>query len=280
MSAQYSAKWDSLLATEPAMDVHRANGLGPVVLICEHASAAVPAIFANLGLMPEDLQRHIGWDIGASALALQLSDALDAPLILARQSRLLMDLNRDPQAPDSIPAHSDGTPIPGNQQIDSHERELRRRWLYEPFHAAIDQVLQARLLRGQPTAVLSIHSFTRSLNDYARPWQMGVLSDQDRRLADALLSGLRTNPEHCVGDNQPYAPQQGVYHTVARHGQNHGLLCAMIEIRNDQLAAVSAVQQWRDTLLNALHGALALLWNTEFTGPGRSGVGVTLGARR
>ncbi len=277
MSAQHSATWESL-AREPAVYVHRANAKGPVVLICEHASPNVPAAFANLGVAPHDLLRHIGWDIGAGALALQLSEALDTPLIEAGQSRLLMDLNRDPQDADSIPNISDGIPIPGNMNLGAEQRDLRRRWLYEPFHAAIDEVLQARIHRQQPTAVLSIHSFTPELNGHARPWHIGVLSDHDRRLAEALLTELRSG-EFCVGDNEPYAPNQGVYHSVARHAQKRGLLCAMIEVRNDQLAAASAVQHWCETLVRAIAGALRHTEAEVNTRSERSGLGPALGAR-
>lgn len=266
-------------AIEPAFAVHRGSGAGPLLLVCEHASWQVPARYQNLGLSPEELQRHIGWDLGACALAKALADALDSPLVYATQSRLLLDLNRDPAAADSIPAESDGTPIPGNQQIGEDERAARRHCLYEPFHAAIDHLLQARKAQGQVIAVVSVHSFTPVMAGVARPWHVGVLSDRDRRLADALIAQLAASGDWCVGDNQPYAPADGVYHSMARHGQDHGLLCAMLEVRNDLLGDALGVQRWCDTLAGALRQAISCCDPVQ-SGGGASGIGAMSGGKR
>jgi len=274
-----TAQRDTLRAIEPAFAVHRANGSGPLLLVCEHASWHVPARYNNLGLSADELQRHIGWDLGACALARALADALDSPLVLATQSRLLLDLNRDPAAADSIPAESDGTSIPGNQQLGDDERAKRRGWLYEPFHAAIDNLLRTRMAQGQVTAVVSIHSFTPTMSGFARPWQVGVLSDRDRRLADALIAELVASGEWCVGDNQPYAPADGVYHSMARHGQDHGLLCAMLEVRNDLLGDDVGVQRWCDTLARALNKAISRIDSVQ-SGSGASGISTKSGGRR
>lgn len=274
-----TAQRDALRAIEPAFAVHRASGAGELLLVCEHASWHVPARYNNLGLSADELQRHIGWDLGACALAKALADALDSPLVHATQTRLLLDLNRDPAASDSIPSESDGIAIPGNQQLSDDERAARRSWLYEPFHAAVDNLLRARMAQGQVTAVVSIHSFTPTMSGYARPWQVGVLSDRDRRLADALIAELRASGDWCVGDNQPYAPADGVYHSVARHGQDHGLLCAMLEVRNDLLADETGVQGWRDTLARALSKAISRCDSVP-SGSGAFGISATSGGRR
>ena len=42
------------------------------------------------------------------------------------------------------------------------ERLRRRQWLYEPFHTMLDSVLDERLAADRPTALVSIHSFTRA----------------------------------------------------------------------------------------------------------------------
>jgi len=274
-----TAERDTLRAIEPAFTVYRASGCGPLLLVCEHASFHVPARYRHLGLSPEALQRHIGWDLGACALARALADTLDSPLVHATQSRLLLDLNRDPTAADSIPCESDGTSIPGNLQLSDDERAARRRWLYEPFHAAIEHQLRTRMAQGRLTAVVSIHSFTPVLAGFSRPWHVGVLSDRDRRLADALIAEFCASGEWCVGDNQPYAPADGVYHSIKRHGQDHGLLCAMLEVRNDLLADDSAVQRWCDTLARALTQAISRCDAVQ-AGSGASGVGAKSGGRR
>lgn len=227
-----------------------------MLLLCEHASNYIPAEFDGLGLPASALQRHIAWDIGALGLARHLSALLDVPLAHATYSRLLLDLNRDVSAVDSIVEHSEDTAIPGNVGLANPERQLRQHGLYEPFHQDVDALINARLDDGLHTAVVSLHSFTPRYHDVTRPWHVGIIAQHDRLLADALLATLRTEPGLVVGDNQPYGPQDGVFHSVGRHGQARGLPCAMIEVRNDLLADDTAQRQWAERLQHALLQAL------------------------
>lgn len=228
------------------------DGQSCFVLICEHASNYIPTSYARLGLTVDDLQRHIAWDIGALALSEQLSSVLDAPLIAATHSRLLLDLNRDPRAADSIVVRSEDTPIPGNTGISMSEKQRRVDWLYTPFHAAIETLIDARLAAAIPTVVISVHSFTPVYRGCIRPWHAGVISQRDRRLADSLLKVLQRNRELVIGDNQPYAPNDGVYHSIERHGERRGLLCAMLEIRNDLITHDAGQRQWAVRLASDL----------------------------
>jgi len=252
----------ALRTAYPAFVVEQAGHNGPLLLLCEHASAHVPSIYDGLGLSDDERHRHIGWDIGALALAQGLASALASPLVYATQSRLLMDLNRDPAASDAMPACSDQLQIPGNVAVSNIERVRRQQWLYEPFHEAVDALRASRSGRGLATAVVSVHSFTPQMSGHVRPWHVGILSDQDRRLADALLDVLRSQPNLCVGDNLPYAPQQGVYHSVDRHGQKHGLLNVMIEVRNDLLGDDAGIRHWTQILSDAIRVACSQLGMT------------------
>ena len=227
-----------------------------MLLLCEHASNFIPGHFRALGLTTTELQRHIAWDIGALGLARQLSALLDAPLAHATYSRLLLDLNRDVSATDSIVEHSEDTAVPGNIGLTASERQLRQHALYEPFHHGIDELINRRLKDGLATSVVSLHSFTPVYNAIMRPWHVGVIAQDDRFLADAMLTSLRTEPGLVVGDNQPYGPQDGVFHSVGRHGQARGLPCAMVEVRNDLLADDASQRQWAERLQRALLHAL------------------------
>ena len=224
--------------------VHNRRGRGGVVLVCEHASNHIPPDFRDLGLGAADLARHIAWDIGAFAVAERLSVLLDAPLVSATHSRLLIDLNRDPAAPDSIVAHSEDTAIPGNLDLAPGERQRRRQWLYQPFHAALDALLDERAALAWPTALVSIHSFTPSYLGRTRPWHAGLIFRDDRRLSDRLLAALGRDRELNLGVNEPYGPGDGVYHTIGRHGEGRGLPCAMLEVRQDQIAEVAGQARW------------------------------------
>lgn len=242
----------------PGVALHRPNATAPLVLVCEHASAAMPARYAGLGLPAHQIRRHIGWDIGALPVAMLLADALDAPLVHATQSRLLMDMNRDPRAHDAIVAVSEDTPIPGNQQLDAAEREYRRQWLYEPFHRTLAAELDRATLKGPAPALVSIHTFTPVYRGVSRPWQLGVLYASERRLADRLLPRLQADVSLCVGDNQPYAPTDGVCHTMDLHATPRALQCLMLEIRNDLVSDPAGQRQWAARLELELRWLLGL----------------------
>jgi predicted N-formylglutamate amidohydrolase len=227
-----------------------------VLLVCEHASRFIPDAFRGLGLDEGHLGRHIAWDLGALELARELSALLDAPLVHATYSRLLLDLNRPTEAIDSIVLESEGTPIPGNAGLDATQREHRRLRIYEPFHAELDALVDQRLAGGLATVVVSIHSFTPRYHGVERPWHVGVISRRDRQLAEGLLAALSSDAGLCVGDNLPYGAQDGVYHSLERHGEARGLHGAMIEVRNDLLGDAPAVTRWARTLARALDSAL------------------------
>lgn len=230
----------------PAYTVYREHGTHPVVLLCEHASYYIPPGYSNLGL-PEGAElNHIGWDIGALALAQCLSELLDAPLIAANYSRLLIDLNRPLHAPDSIPERSDTWPIPGNQSIDGAERQARQR-LFSDFHCAVTSLLDKRQERGLPTRVVAVHSFNPTLNGIERPWEFGVLYQDARDYAQQLLSPLARQGIH-VGDNQPYQihPDEDV--AVPVHGDARGLPCVLLELRNDLLGSERSIDDWAKRL--------------------------------
>src|SRR3546814_18552167 len=98
-----------------------------------------------------------------------LSSVLDAPLVHATYSRLLLDLNRPLDADDSIVVHSEDTAIPGNRDLDAAERAWRAAAIYHPFHDAVSALIADRLASGKATAVRSINSFTKSDHGVARP---------------------------------------------------------------------------------------------------------------
>lgn len=222
---------------------------GAFVVTCDHASHYIPPHYQGLGLADADLLRHIAWDIGALALSEHLAEALDAPLLHPTISRLLLDVNRHPDAHDSIPATSENTTIPGNTSLDAEERRRRRNRIYAPYHDAIAELIAKRREQQRPTAVIAIHSFTPVYRDQSRPWQIGVLSHRDRRMADSLLAALRESDASLeIGDNEPYAPENGVYHTLDRHAEAHGLPCVMIEVRNDLISEPSGQRAWADRL--------------------------------
>ena len=141
----------------PAFTVENEAGTSPVLLLCEHASNHIPARYNRLGLSPSDLERHIAYDIGAAAVARQMSRLLDAPLVLTGYSRLLIDCNRPAAARSLIPERSEDTDIPGNIGLSEVERAERDRLYFAPFREYVAAHLDERVRIGRPTVLIGMH---------------------------------------------------------------------------------------------------------------------------
>lgn len=238
------------------VDVTNIEGTGSFVIVCEHASNAVPPEYGGLGLNAATLQSHIAWDPGAFSVARHLSELLDAPLVAQRFSRLLYDCNRPPEAPSSIPAVSEIFRIPGNEGLSAKARSERAERFYLPFRATLAQVLDAR---SSPPSVVTVHSFTPIYNGVSRHVEIGILHDDDTRLADAVLAAAGTGGGLVVRRNEPYGPQDGVTHTLREHALPRRLLNVMIEIRNDLIATAENQAAMAERLSGWLVGGLAAL---------------------
>ncbi|OWV90250.1 N-formylglutamate amidohydrolase [Rhizobium sp. R635] len=216
--------------------IERIEGRSPVLLVCEHASKTLPATFGDLGLPSEALSSHIAWDPGALAVARGISQALDATLVYQRFSRLIYDCNRPPSSPGAMPETSEVYAIPGNKDLSAGERLARTDALYVPFHDAIRGLIRDRRARGQDTVIVTMHSFTPIYHGRQRAVELGILHDEDSRLADRMLDAAADAPLYRTERNQPYGPEDGVTHTLILHGLSNGLRNVMIEVRNDLIA--------------------------------------------
>jgi predicted N-formylglutamate amidohydrolase len=195
-----------------------------------------------------ELSRHIAWDIGIAGVAEALSDQLDAHLVAQRYSRLVIDCNRPPGAPSSIPELSETTAIPGNQALDRDAMQARRDAIFEPYHRRIAEVIAHRQRDGRATILVSLHSFTPIYAGIARPWHIGALYHRDTTLPPLLVSLLRREADLVVGDNEPYAVSDDTDYSIPVHGEARGLINTGIEIRQDLISDPAGVQQWADRL--------------------------------
>jgi len=237
-------------------------GTSPYVLVCDHASNWLPSEYGTLGLPEADMQRHIAWDPGALPVALTMADLLDASLVEAGVSRLAIDCNRPLDAPDLIPQISETTLIPGNASLSSKDRAERIALSWQPFHDAIEKLVEERVAAGRETRLVTIHSFNPVYRDVPRPWEIGILHDDDERLSAPLIAALEAEGRFTVGDNQPYSPADRVYFTLERHARSRGLACVMIEIRNDEIADGEGQRRWAERL-SALLDNIATGTRTE-----------------
>jgi predicted N-formylglutamate amidohydrolase len=227
------------------------GGSHPVILICEHASARIPPEFHDLGLGADALTSHIAWDPGAMETALALSGMLDAPLVYSTISRLVYDCNRPPESSAAMPERSEIYHVPGNRGLTDAERQERVETYYRPFERAIEAILDAR---GASSVLVTVHSFTPVFNGRRRDVEIGILHDDDRRLADAVL---RIADGYDIRRNEPYGPADGVTHTLRRHALARNLLNLMIEIRSDLVATPDQCLEMAAHLARWLDAALA-----------------------
>ncbi len=249
----------SLLAAHDPSPVELCNqdSASPLILLCEHAGQAVPKALGDLGLAPGVLDRHIGWDIGANALARSIADRLSAPLIIQRYSRLVIDCNRPPGSEDSVPEISDGVAVPRNVGLSPAQKILRQEAIFAPLNDAIIEGFD----RHPRRVALSIHSFTRQLAGQTRAWDAGFLSRADVGTAQFLIDHIAlAAPDLTLGLNQPYQIEDASDWFIPHHAEPRELRHSLIEICNDQLTTEQGVRHWADLLSNAI---AALLEDTK-----------------
>jgi predicted N-formylglutamate amidohydrolase len=239
-----------LLGSAEVPPVHELNATGrsPFLITCDHYGRLIPRGLGDLGLPESELTRHIAWDIGIAGVAEALSKHLDAHLVAQRYSRLVIDCNRPPTAPSSIPIVSEATTIPGNEGLARDAAQTRRRQIFEPYHRRIDEIIDARIAAGMPTVLVSLHSFTPVYAGIARPWHIGTLYHRDTKLPPLLLKHLRAEPDLVAGDNEPYAVSDETDYTIPAHGEARGLMNSGIEIRQDLIGDQSGQREWADRL--------------------------------
>jgi predicted N-formylglutamate amidohydrolase len=244
------------VGSDKAVLVSNANGRSPFVIVCDHASNRIPEKYGDLGLTPTERLSHIAWDPGALAVSRQLSDLLDAPLVQSTVSRIVIDCNRDLNAPDLIWTLSEATRIAANENLDPAERQYRIDHFHRPYHASIETLLEARRHAGKETILVCMHSFTPVYLGVARPWPIGLIHGVDTTYTKALFDALKAEePDLNVGWNEPYAALNGVTLTLEKHGDGRGLDATMIEIRNNEILEPAGVSQWATRLARSLETA-------------------------
>ena len=229
---------------------------GGLLLLCDHASNSLPVRYGRLGLDPAQFERHIAYDIGAATVTRTMAAILKAPALLTTFSRLLIDPNRGARDPTLMMRISDGAIVPGNAAVDATEVAARTAAFWQPYRDRIDATLDAMLATGRVPAVVSIHSFTPSMKGVARPWHVGLLWDDDPRLALPLTRALAREPSlqpwaERIGDNEPY---DGALpgDTMDIHATRRGLANVLIEVRQDLIGEEASASDWGVRLAQVL----------------------------
>ena len=236
----------------PAVELIRANTALPALLVCDHASARVPAALGRLGLEEAAFREHIALDIGAASVTRRLSAMLELPAVMTGYSRLVVDCNRGLSDATAFPAEADGRVVAGNQSLDEVARRVRAEACYWPYHRAIEAELAELGRQVEAPALIAIHSFTPTLNGHARPWHCGVLWDKDPRIPQPLMVALDALPDIVVGDNEPYSGRHPADFTIDHHGEANGLPHISIELRQDLIDSDEGANRWAGLLAETL----------------------------
>ena len=232
------------------VELVNASSQVPLLLLCEHAGHAIPKSLKNLGLDKSTLSSHRAWDIGAETLARKLAQRINAPLILQRYSRLVIDPNRPPGSSESIPEISDRIEISANKNLDFNEREARRQAIFEPM----DQAIQAAFDFTERKAAFSIHSYTPVFDGHEREWNAGFLSRKSLSTAESLINSVaQMKPDLNLAINQPYQIDDETDWFIPQHAEKRLLPHCLIEIRNDQINHETGVSQWVKLLAKAIN---------------------------
>jgi predicted N-formylglutamate amidohydrolase len=241
----------------PPFTTYNDHGQARVLLVADHASPYFPAGMNQLGLADWVLERHVASDLGSAMLARFLADEIDAQLVLAGFSRLIVDPNRKLDDPTAFPEISDGIAIPGNLNLSDGQKALRVQSFFKPYHDTITARLEEFTRRGIVPAVISVHTCTPVFDRIVRPWHIGIMWDQDPRLAVPLIEHFSQIEDICIGDNEPYSGRHPHDFTIDYHAEPNGLPHVGFEVRQDLVATENGARKWAGILAGGLKDILA-----------------------
>ena len=133
--------------------------------------------------------------------------------------------------------------------------------IHEPLHRTIGNLLDERARCGQPTVLVSVHSFTPVLAGVHRPWLLGALANRDASFARTFLQAfIARNAGISVALNEPYTvDDMSVYTIPVRRAAYRA--CPFGSKRSDRRAYDAAL--WAQRLADALREAADSLKENE-----------------
>ena len=219
----------------------------PLLIIVDHASNYIPSKYQNLQLSPDLTESHIAYDLNIFNLSKRVNSLIKSDIVFGECSRLIIDLNRGRHDPTLIPVISDKNIIAGNFNINSTEKCLRIKKYYNIYHSKISEIIDNKNVK----LIISLHSFNPFFKGKKRKTEIGILSNQDRRYSDLLLSQMRKFSKFNIGDNVPYKGDL-FDDTLYKHGLKKNILHSLIEIRNDLINTEIKVNKMAKFIVNSL----------------------------
>ena len=243
---------------DPApFSVFNADGSSNLLFTSDHNGSAIPKKLKNLGVPSNELRRHVAYDIGIDAVAHALSARFNSTLIVANYSRLVIDCNRYPGAAGSIPSVSANTVVPRNKTLSDDDINFRKNEIFDAYHSSIGKQISVMRSENKNPILISLHSFTPVIGGQFRPWEIGILWKDDRRLSAPLIKKLREQKELNIGDNKPYSGSEPVGYTVDYHVEPLNLPSVAVEFRQDLIEFESGAVLWANIFGYALDHVLA-----------------------
>ena len=243
---------------DPApFSVFNADGSSNLLFTSYHNGSAIPKKLKNLGVPSNELRRHVAYDIGIDAVAHALSARFNATLIVANYSRLVIDCNRYPGAAGSIPSVSDNTVVPRNKTLSDDDIKYRKNEIFDVYHSSIGKQISVMRSKNKNPILISLHSFTPVIGGQFRPWEIGILWKDDRRLSAPLIKKLREQKELNIGDNKPYSGREPAGYTLDYHVEPLSLPSVAVEFRQDLIEFESGAVRWANIFGDALDHVLA-----------------------
>ncbi len=208
-----------------------------ILFIADHASNYIPSSLKNLGLKDTQLNSHIAYDLGVKELCISLSNLFNSKYIVGEYSRLIIDLNRDISDPTLIPEIVDRKIIKKNLNLSNYDKRKRISEIYNKYHCKIKKAIN----HNNIMALISLHSFNPIFKKHKRNIHFGILSNQDRRLSNHIITEMKKRKLK-VGDNEPYKGNL-IGDTMYKHGLKNNLHHTLIEVRNDLLSSSTKIHR-------------------------------------
>ncbi len=227
-----------------------------IIFICDHATNIIEKNYKNLGLKNKIIKTHIAWDIGAKKISLLLAKNLKQSCFFSNFSRLLIDPNRSKKSGDLIVKRSFEQLIPGNLKITQQERSHRIKNYYDVYHDGLSKFIKKKNDNYKNIYLISIHSFTKTSNNFDRAIEIGLLWNKEVELFLKIRNSLLKKKIN-VGNNYPYSGYLYNF-TLDKHSKNGCLNNISIEIRNDLICNPKGIKRisriLNDVLIELLNG--------------------------
>ena len=230
---------------------YRESGSRGLVLTCEHAAAELPTDAPPSRAESRVLRDHWGWDPGAWDTSCALADALDAPVLGGRWSRLWLDLNRHVADPTLVRHEVEGVRLTFNDDVDDDELHRRIDAIHVPYHEAVDREIRKHVIDGRLPALVAVHSFTPNYMGAVRDFDVGVLYHRHDAPAQRLVRALKRTGLS-VRANQPYSGKRGMMYSAERHGSHHGCVCLELELNQGLFRRGGGSRHVKDVLCELL----------------------------